>query len=260
MANVQDRGPPSTASIALATAIVSGLAGYYFAQARSIGLFRSVTTRPAAGAAAKESDVSDAESAAHSDDEDDNVQDLGELKSFADSAEECKLVLVVRTDLGMGKGMWRERCAIARLGAHILSSRPAYLYQPSNFASPSSPDLSSLVTHSCSTTVLIPVTGKIAAQCGHATLACYKTLVRANPSHPVLRQWERLGQAKVALKVDSEEDMLMLQAQAISLGLCAQVIHDAGRTQIASGSATVLGIGPAPKSKVDEVTGHLRLL
>ncbi|KAK0257096.1 hypothetical protein LTR91_001567 [Friedmanniomyces endolithicus] len=205
MANVQDRGPPSTASIALATAIVSGLAGYYFAQARSIGLFRSVTTRPAAGAAAKESDVSDAESAAHSDDEDDDVQDLGELKSFADSAEECKLVLVVRTDLGMGKG-------------------------------------------------------KIAAQCGHATLACYKTLVRANPSHPVLRQWERLGQAKVALKVDSEEDMLMLQAQAISLGLCAQVIHDAGRTQIASGSATVLGIGPAPKSKVDEVTGHLRLL
>ncbi|KAK0290899.1 hypothetical protein LTR35_001620 [Friedmanniomyces endolithicus] len=204
MANVQDRGPPSTASIALATAIVSGLVGYYFAQARSIGLFGSPTTRPAAGAATEESDVSDAESASHSD-EDDDVQDLGELKSFADSAEECKLVLVVRTDLGMGKG-------------------------------------------------------KIAAQCGHATLACYKTLVRANPSHPVLRQWERLGQAKVALKVDSEEDMLMLQAQATSLGLCAQVIHDAGRTQIASGSATVLGIGPAPKSKVDEVTGHLRLL
>ena len=102
--------------------------------------------------------------------------------------------------------------------------------------------------------------GKIAAQCGHATLACYKALSRADPNHPVLKQWERLGQAKVALKVDSEDDMLMLQAQAISLGLCAQVIHDAGRTQIASGSATVLGIGPAPKSKIDEVTGHLKLL
>jgi peptidyl-tRNA hydrolase len=103
-------------------------------------------------------------------------------------------------------------------------------------------------------------TGKIAAQCSHATLACYKTLVRADPSHPVLKRWERLGQAKVALKIDSEDDMLMLQAQAISLGLCAQVIHDAGRTQIASGSATVLGIGPAPKSKINEVTGHLKLL
>lgn len=102
--------------------------------------------------------------------------------------------------------------------------------------------------------------GKIAAQCSHATLACYKALVRADPAHPVLKQWERLGQAKVALKVDSEDDMLLLQAQAVSLGLCAQVIHDAGRTQIASGSATVLGIGPAPKSKIDEVTGHLKLL
>lgn len=103
-------------------------------------------------------------------------------------------------------------------------------------------------------------TGKIAAQCSHATLACYKTMLRADPSHPVLKRWERLGQAKVALKVDTEDDMLMLQAQAVSFGLCAQVIHDAGRTQIASGSATVLGIGPAPKSKIDEVTGHLKLL
>lgn len=64
----------------------------------------------------------------------------------------------------------------------------------------------------------------------------------------------------MALKVDSEEDLLVLQAQAVSLGLCAKVIHDAGRTQIASGSATVLGIGPAPKSKIDEVTGSLKLL
>ena len=60
--------------------------------------------------------------------------------------------------------------------------------------------------------------------------------------------------------MESEEEMLLLQAQAVSLGLGAEVIHDAGRTQIASGSATVLGIGPAPKSKVDEVTGHLKLL
>ncbi|KAK5710681.1 hypothetical protein LTR15_012837 [Elasticomyces elasticus] len=205
MANVQDRGPPSTTNIVLATAIVSGLAGYYFAQARSIGLFGGQSiTRTAAEADTKDSDVSDAEGSA-SPDEDDDVQDLGELKSFAGNTEECKLVLVVRKDLGMS-------------------------------------------------------TGKIGAQCGHATLACYKTLVRANSRHPVLRQWEDYGQAKVALRIDSEEDMLMLQAQAISLGLCAQVIHDAGRTQIASGSATVLGIGPAPKSKIDEVTGHLRLL
>jgi len=51
-----------------------------------------------------------------------------------------------------------------------------------------------------------------------------------------------------------------LQAKAMSMGLCAQVIHDAGRTQIASGSATVLGVGPGPKSVIDGVTGHLKLL
>lgn len=200
---MQDRGPPSTLAVVIGTAIVAGLTGYYLGQARAIGVFGNPVTRPS-GPSDEESDISDAD-AAGSGDEDEDVQDLGELKTFPGSTEECKLVLVVRTDLGMGKG-------------------------------------------------------KIAAQCSHATLACYKTLLRADPAHPVLRRWERLGQAKVALKVESEEDMLMLQAQAVSLGLCAQVIHDAGRTQIASGSATVLGIGPAPKTKVDEVTGHLKLL
>lgn len=53
--------------------------------------------------------------------------------------------------------------------------------------------------------------------------------------------------------------MLLLQAQALSLGLCARVIQDAGRTQIASGSRTVLGV-LGPKSVVDSVTGHLKLL
>jgi peptidyl-tRNA hydrolase, PTH2 family len=65
---------------------------------------------------------------------------------------------------------------------------------------------------------------------------------------------------KVALQVKNEAEMEMLQAKAMSLGLVAEVIADAGRTQIASGSHTVLGIGPAPKSVIDEVTGHLKLL
>jgi peptidyl-tRNA hydrolase len=64
----------------------------------------------------------------------------------------------------------------------------------------------------------------------------------------------------VAVQAKSEEDLETLQAQAMSLGICAQVIHDAGRTQIAAGSATVLGVGPAPKSVVDKVTGGLKLL
>jgi peptidyl-tRNA hydrolase len=67
------------------------------------------------------------------------------------------------------------------------------------------------------------------------------------------------GQAKVALQCKSEDELLILQAAAISLSLTAKVIHDAGRTQIAEGSATVLGIGPGPKSIIDQVTGGLKL-
>lgn len=46
----------------------------------------------------------------------------------------------------------------------------------------------------------------------------------------------------------------------MSLGLVAEVIQDAGRTQIEAGSLTVLGIGPAPASVINQVTGHLKLL
>lgn len=106
--------------------------------------------------------------------------------------------------------------------------------------------------------------GKIAAQASHATLACFKSLSRASASSPasasILKRWERLGQAKIAVQVKSEEELLTLQAVAASLGVTAEVVADAGRTQIASGSLTVLGIGPAPKSVVDKVTGGLKLL
>ncbi|KAF6834360.1 peptidyl-trna hydrolase 2 [Colletotrichum plurivorum] len=134
-----------------------------------------------------------------------------ESAPLADSKEECKLVLVVRTDLGMTKG-------------------------------------------------------KMAAQASHATLACYKSLSRAavrDPSSPaskLLSRWERLGQAKIAVQIKNQDEMLELMGKARSLGVTAEVIADAGRTQIEAGSLTVLGVGPAPKSLVDQITGHLKLL
>ncbi|KAJ4494267.1 peptidyl-tRNA hydrolase [Lentinula lateritia] len=100
--------------------------------------------------------------------------------------------------------------------------------------------------------------GKISAQCGHATLACYKTLTKKNPK--LVRHWERTGQAKIALKGTSEEQLLELEAIAKSLNLCARSIIDAGRTQVEPGTRTVLAIGPAPVPLINQVTGSLRLL
>lgn len=127
----------------------------------------------------------------------------GPPEAFSDSTEECKMILVVRTDLKMTKG-------------------------------------------------------KIAAQCGHAAVACYESIQRSNPI--LLQRWKSHGQAKIALQVSDEDEMELLQGIAQSLGITARMIHDAGRTQIAAGSATVLGLGPAPKSVLDQVTGHLKLL
>ncbi|KAJ3526130.1 hypothetical protein NM688_g8298 [Phlebia brevispora] len=141
-------------------------------------------------AAARQTELPNAKPAeAHPDteDEEEEVAD-GDLSAVKPGfMEPCKLVLVVRTDLGM-------------------------------------------------------TPGKIAAQCGHATLACYKALMKTNPD--LLRHWELTGQAKIALKGSSEEQLDELEAIAKSLNLCARAIHDAGRTQIAAGSKTVLGIGP----------------
>jgi len=100
--------------------------------------------------------------------------------------------------------------------------------------------------------------GKISAQCGHATLACYKALVKKNPK--LIQHWERTGQAKIALKGTSEDQLVELETIAKSLNLCARSVRDQGLTQVSTRSRTVLGIGPAPVQLVNRVTGKLKLL
>lgn len=98
----QERAPPSAVATAIGFSIIAGITGYFLGQARSIGVFgRSAATKHSSTRAAHADDDSDDDSDASSDDE---ASDLGELKPFRDNKEECKLVLVVRTDLGMGKG------------------------------------------------------------------------------------------------------------------------------------------------------------
>ncbi|CAB3219918.1 unnamed protein product [Arctia plantaginis] len=124
------------------------------------------------------------------------------LKKFS-SKQEYKLVLVVRTDLNMGKG-------------------------------------------------------KIAAQCSHAAVGAFEKAQKSDPEG--LQKWQYTGQAKVALKTDSLEEIKQIKDNAKKMGLITSLIRDAGRTQIAPNSITVLGIGPAPKDVIDKVTGHLKLL
>ncbi|KAL0994399.1 hypothetical protein UPYG_G00121740 [Umbra pygmaea] len=99
--------------------------------------------------------------------------------------------------------------------------------------------------------------GKVAAQCSHAAVSAYKQVQRRNPD--MLKQWEYCGQPKVVVKAPDEDSLLDLLTHAKEIGLPVSLIQDAGRTQIAPGSRTVLGIGPGPADLLDKVTGHLKL-
>ncbi|XP_003490777.1 peptidyl-tRNA hydrolase 2, mitochondrial-like [Bombus vosnesenskii] len=98
--------------------------------------------------------------------------------------------------------------------------------------------------------------GKIAAQCAHAAVAAYKA---ATKYPEFLYAWEKCGQAKITLKVDSENALKEIAKQARTVGLLANIIQDAGHTQVKPGSKTVCAIGPGPAQMIDNVTGHLKL-
>lgn len=53
--------------------------------------------------------------------------------------------------------------------------------------------------------------------------------------------------------------MLDLADAANNLKLLVSIVRDAGRTQVASGSKTVLAIGPGLEETINSVTGHLKL-
>jgi peptidyl-tRNA hydrolase, PTH2 family len=98
--------------------------------------------------------------------------------------------------------------------------------------------------------------GKIAAQAAHAAVAAALATIGSAD----FRAWLREGQPKVVLRANSEEHLSAIAEKAEAAGLPMQVIHDAGRTQVAEGTPTCCAIGPAQDSRIDAVTGDLSLL
>ena len=100
--------------------------------------------------------------------------------------------------------------------------------------------------------------GKIAAQVAHASLsAAEETMDRRSDW---FREWKEGGQAKIVLKVQTEEALRELYKKAKSAKLPAALIEDKGLTQLEPGTVTCLGIGPGPEDELDRITGKLKLL
>jgi len=97
--------------------------------------------------------------------------------------------------------------------------------------------------------------GKLAAQVAHAAVG---GLLRA--PRELQSGWLNVGMPKVVLRCESEAALLELAGQAEAAGLPVMLIRDAGRTVVEAGTPTCVGIGPAEISKIDAITGALKLV
>ena len=100
--------------------------------------------------------------------------------------------------------------------------------------------------------------GKIAVQVAHAAVAALEEANRKH--HDWAEAWLDGGQRKIAVKVRSEQDLVMLEKKAKDLGLSSAMIRDKGLTQLPPDTATCIGIGPAPSDLIDRITRDLKLL
>ena len=100
--------------------------------------------------------------------------------------------------------------------------------------------------------------GKLAVQVAHAAVSSAEQARRYRKDW--LDAWFRDNQAKICVKIDSEEELRQLKGKVDEAGIPNSLISDAGLTQLEPGTTTCLGIGPLPSQVADKYTGELKLL
>src|SRR5271170_6293205 len=111
--------------------------------------------------------------------------------------------------------------------------------------------------------------GKMIAQGSHASMMfLVEPLLAAQDPTGSFRlgagawQWLTSGRiSKICVRVDSEEELLAVSAKAQATGLPVHVITNAGLTEFGGApTRTCAAVGPAAASRIDPITGHLKLL
>jgi len=112
--------------------------------------------------------------------------------------------------------------------------------------------------------------GKMIAQGAHASLSFMsdKIGLRKNgkPTKELKfddeeKKWLSGSFKKVCVRVNSEEELHDIHKKALEAGLRSHIILDSGLTEFGGvPTYTCLAIGPNYDHKIDEITGHLKLL
>ena len=113
--------------------------------------------------------------------------------------------------------------------------------------------------------------GKLAAQCCHASVAVFLNkgtwdvedgldVFKITNISPAMKHWMGVSFPKAVLGIETEYDIEVLFAEAQRAGLPCSKIIDTGRT-VYNGehNLTCIAIGPAERSEIDKITGHLPL-
>lgn len=101
-------------------------------------------------------------------------------------------------------------------------------------------------------------TGKAAVQAAHAAVLLVRRAEGRSRSD--LDRWLAEGQKKIALLLETLDEMQDVERRAARAGIPTVWVEDAGFTEVPPGTRTCLGLGPAPSRLLDPITGSLPLL
>lgn len=104
--------------------------------------------------------------------------------------------------------------------------------------------------------------GKMVAQGSHASIAFLTRRIQNNePLTEVQNQWLQNSFVKICVSVDSEQELLEIQEKATSNGIECHLVTDNGTTEFGGvPTKTCLALGPDYAEKINEISGHLKLL
>ncbi len=100
--------------------------------------------------------------------------------------------------------------------------------------------------------------GKVAVQVAHAAVSAANVAKRSRPNW--YKSWISGGQAKVAVRISSLDELIQLRDSAAGTDIPYYLIEDRGLTQVQPVTITCLGLGPAPSPMIDHLTRDLKLL